>query len=95
MTAPAANASANQMLTGVAQQMNAQVQQKATAAKTQALQQAVQAGGEQGAIAAQQLEQLKTEQENCSRHRLRPPRLCRSARVIPTVWAWRLPHSRL
>ena len=38
MTAPAANASANQMLTGVAQQMNAQVQQKATAAKTQALQ---------------------------------------------------------
>ena len=63
MTAPAANASANQMLTGVAQQMNAQVQQKATAAKTQALQQAVQAGGEQGAIAAQQLEQLKTEQE--------------------------------
>ena len=40
MTAPAANASANQMLTGVAQQMNAQVQQKATAAKTQALQQA-------------------------------------------------------
>ena len=63
MTAPAANASANQMLTGVAQQMNAQVQQKATAAKTQALQKAVQAGGEQGAIAAQQLEQLKTEQE--------------------------------
>ena len=62
MTAPAANASANQMLTGVAQQMNAQVQQKATAAKTQALQQAVQAGGEQGAIATQQLEQLKTEQ---------------------------------
>ena len=59
MTAPAAN----QMLTGVAQQMNAQVQQKATAAKTQALQQAAQAGGEQGAIAAQQLEQLKTEQE--------------------------------
>ena len=51
------------MLTGVAQQMNAQVQQKATAAKTQALQQAVQAGGEQGAIATQQLEQLKTEQE--------------------------------
>ena len=95
MTAPAANASANQMLTGVAQQMNAQVQQKATAAKTQALQKAVQAGGEQGAIAAQQLEQLKTEQENCSRRRLKPPQLCRSARAIPTVWAWRLPHSRL
>ena len=35
--------------------MNAQVQQQATAAKTQALQQA--------AIATQQLEQLKTEQE--------------------------------
>ena len=63
MTAPAANASANQMLTGVAQQMNAQVQQQATAAKTQALQQAAQAGGQQGAIATQQLEQLKTEQE--------------------------------
>ena len=63
MTAPAANASANQMLTGVAQQMNAQVQQKATAAKTQALQQAAQADDEQGAMAQKQLEQLKTEQE--------------------------------
>ncbi|MFC2486033.1 MAG: ABC transporter permease [Rothia dentocariosa] len=63
MTAPAANTSANQMLTGVAQQMNAQVQQKATAAKTQALQQAAQADDEQGAMAQKQLEQLKTEQE--------------------------------
>ena len=74
--------------------MNAQVQQQATAAKTQALQQAAQAGGQQGAIATQQLEQLKTEQENCSRRRSKPPQSYHSATVTPTVWVWRLPHSR-
>lgn len=52
LTAPAANAAATQMLNGVATQLNAQIQQKALAAKTEALTQAVQAGGEQGAQAA-------------------------------------------
>ena len=66
LTAPAANAAATQMLNGVATQLNAQIQQKALAAKTEALTQAVQAGGEQGAQAAAQLEQLKVEAEKAS-----------------------------
>ena len=52
LTAPAANTAATQILNGVATQLNAQIQQKALAAKTEALTQAVQAGGEQGAQAA-------------------------------------------
>ena len=66
LTAPAANAAATQMLNGVATQMNAQIQQKALAAKTKALTQAVQAGGEQGAQAAAQLEQMKVQAEQAS-----------------------------
>lgn len=74
LTAPAANAAATQMLNGVATQMlngvatqlNAQIQQKALAAKTEALTQAVQAGGEQGAQAAAQLEQMKVQAEQAS-----------------------------
>lgn len=66
LTAPAANAAATQMLNGVATQLNAQIQQKALAAKTEALTQAVQAGGEQGAQAAAQLEQMKAEAEKAS-----------------------------
>ena len=66
LTAPAANAAATQMLNGVATQLNAQIQQKALAAKTQALTQAIEAGGEQGAQAAAQLEQLKAEAEKAS-----------------------------
>lgn len=65
-TAPAANAAATQMLNGVATQLNAQIQQQALAAKTDALTQAVQAGGEQGAQAAAQLEQMKAEAEKAS-----------------------------
>lgn len=66
LTAPAANAAATQMLNGVATQLNAQIQQKALAAKTQALTQAIEAGGEQGAQAAAQLEPLKAEAEKAS-----------------------------
>ena len=66
LTAPAANAAATQMLNGVATQLNAQIQQKVLAAKTEALTQAVQAGGEQGAQAAAQLEQMKAEAEKAS-----------------------------
>lgn len=66
LTAPAANAAATQMLNGVATQLNAQIQQKALAAKTEALTQAVQAGGEQGAQAAAQLEQMKAQAEQAS-----------------------------
>ena len=66
LTAPAANAAATQMLNGVATQLNAQIQQKALAAKTEALTQAVQAGGEQGAQAAAQLEQMKVQAEQAS-----------------------------
>lgn len=66
LTAPAANAAATQMLNGVATQLNAQIQQKALAAKTEALTQAVQAGGEQGAKAAAQLEQMKVQAEQTS-----------------------------
>ena len=66
LTAPAANAAATQMLNGVATQLNAQIQQKALAAKTEALTQAVQAGGEQGAQAAAQLEQMKAQAEKAS-----------------------------
>lgn len=66
LTAPAANAAATQMLNSVATQLNAQIQQKALAAKTEALTQAVQAGGEQGAQAAAQLEQMKAEAEQAS-----------------------------
>lgn len=66
LTAPAANAAATQMLNSVATQLNAQIQQQALAAKTEALTQAVQAGGEQGAQAAAQLEQLKAEAEKAS-----------------------------
>ena len=66
LTAPAANAAATQMLNGVATQLNTQIQQKALAAKTQALTQAIEAGGEQGAQAAAQLEQLKAEAEKAS-----------------------------
>ena len=66
LTAPAANAAATQMLNGVAAQLNAQIQQKALAAKTEALTQAVQAGGEQGAQAAAQLEQMKVQAEQAS-----------------------------
>ncbi|WP_455111963.1 ABC transporter permease [Rothia mucilaginosa] len=66
LTAPAANAAATQMLNGVATQLNAQIQQKALAAKTEALTQAIEAGGEQGAQAAAQLEQLKVEAEKAS-----------------------------
>lgn len=66
LTAPAANAAATQMLNGVATQLNAQIQQKALAAKTEALTQAAQAGGEQGAQAAAQLEQMKAEAEKAS-----------------------------
>ena len=66
LTAPAANAAATQMLNGVATQLNAQIQQKALAAKTEALTQAVQAGGEQGAQAAAQLEQMKVQSEQAS-----------------------------
>lgn len=66
LTAPAANAAATQMLNSVATQLNAQIQQKALAAKTQALTQAVEAGGEQGAQAAAQLEQMKAEAEKAS-----------------------------
>lgn len=66
LTAPAANAAATQMLNGVATQLNAQIQQKALAAKTEALTQAVQAGGEQAAQAAAQLEQMKVQAEQAS-----------------------------
>lgn len=66
LTAPAANATATQMLNGVATQLNAQIQQKALTAKTEALTQAVQAGGEQGAQAAAQLAQMKAEAEKAS-----------------------------
>lgn len=66
LTAPAANAAATQMLNGVATQLNAQIQQQALTAKTEALTQAVQAGGEQGAQAAAQLEQMKAEAEKAS-----------------------------
>lgn len=66
LTAPAANAAATQMLNGIATQLNAQIQQQALAAKTEALTQAVQAGGEQGAQAAAQLEQMKAEAEKAS-----------------------------
>lgn len=66
LTTPAANAAATQMLNGVATQLNAQIQQKALAAKTEALTQAVQAGGEQGAQAAAQLEQMKAQAEQAS-----------------------------
>lgn len=66
LTAPAANAAATQMLNGVATHLNAQIQQKALAAKTEALTQAVQAGGEQGAQAAAQLEQMKVQAEQAS-----------------------------
>ena len=66
LTAPAANTAATQILNGVATQLNAQIQQKALAAKTEALTQAVQAGGEQGAQAAAQLEPLKAEAEKAS-----------------------------
>ena len=66
LTAPAANTAATQMLNGVATQLNAQIQQKALAAKTEALTQAVQAGGEQGAQAAAQLEQMKAQAEQAS-----------------------------
>ena len=66
LTAPAANAAATQMLNGVATQLNAQIQQKALAAKTEALTQAVQAGGEQGAQATAQLEQMKAQAEQAS-----------------------------
>lgn len=66
LTAPAANAAATQMLNGVATQLNAQIQHQALAAKTQALTQAIEAGGEQGAQAAAQLEQLKAEAEKAS-----------------------------
>ena len=66
LTAPAANAAATQMLNGVATQLNAQIQHQALAAKTQALTQAVQAGGEQGAQAAAQLEQMKAQAEQAS-----------------------------
>lgn len=66
LTAPAANAAATQMLNGVATQLNAQIQHQALAAKTQALTQAIEAGGEQGAQAAAQLEQLKAQAEQAS-----------------------------
>ncbi len=66
LTAPAANAAATQMLNGVATQLNAQIQQKALAAKAEALTQAVQAGGEQGAQAAAQLAQMKVQAEQAS-----------------------------
>ena len=66
LTAPAANAAATQMLNSVATQLNAQVQQQALAAKTQVLTQAVEAGGEQGAQAAAQLEQMKAQAEQAS-----------------------------
>ncbi len=66
LTAPAANAAATQMLNGVATQLNAQIQQKALAAKTEALTQAGQAGGEQGAQAAAQLEQMKVQAKQAS-----------------------------
>ena len=66
LTAPAANAAATQMLNGVATQLNTQIQQKALAAKTQALTQAIEAGGEQGAQAAAQLEQMKAQAEQAS-----------------------------
>lgn len=66
LTAPAANTAATQILNGVANQLNAQIQQKALAAKTEALTQAVQAGGEQGAQAAAQLEQMKVQAEQAS-----------------------------
>jgi len=65
LTAPAANTASTQMLNGVATQLNAQIQQKALAAKTEAPQ-AVQAGGEQGAQAAAQLEQMKVQSEQAS-----------------------------
>ena len=66
LTAPAANAAATQMLNGVATQLNAQIQHQALAAKTQALTQAIEAGGEQGAQAAAQLEHLKAEAEQAA-----------------------------
>lgn len=66
LTAPAANTAATQILNGVATQLNAQIQQKALAAKTEALTQAVQTGGEQGAQAAAQLEQMKVQAEQAS-----------------------------
>lgn len=66
LTAPAANAAATQMLNGVATQLNAQIQHQALAAKTQALTQAIEAGGEQGTQAAAQLEQMKAEAEKAS-----------------------------
>lgn len=66
LTAPAANAAATQMLNGVATQLNAQIQHQALAAKTQALTQAIEAGGEQGAQAVAQLEQMKAETEKAS-----------------------------
>lgn len=66
LTAPAANAAATQMLNDVATQLNEQIQHQALAAKTQALTQAIEAGGEQGAQAAAQLEQMKAQAEQAS-----------------------------
>lgn len=63
LTAPSASAAATQMLNNVAQQMNAQVQQRAATAKTEALQKAAQEGGQQGAVATKQLEQLAAENQ--------------------------------
>ena len=66
LPAPAANAAATHMPNGAATQLHAQIQQKALTAKTEALTQAVQAGGEQGAQAAAQLEQMKAQAEQAS-----------------------------
>lgn len=66
LTAPAANAAATQMLNGVATQLNTQIQQKVLTAKTEAPTQAMQAGGEQGAQAVAQLEQMKAQAEQAS-----------------------------
>lgn len=66
LTAPAASAASTQMLTGVANQMNAQIQQQATQAKMEQLRKTAQAGGPQAKIAAQQLEQLTAETEKAA-----------------------------
>ena len=67
LTAPAANAAATQMLNGVATQLERADSAEGTPPlKTEALTQAVQTDGEQGAQAAAQLEQMKVQAEQAS-----------------------------
>ena len=93
LTAPAANTASTQMLNGVATQLNAQIQQKALAAKTEALTQAVQAGGEQGAQAAAQLEQMKVQSEQASAMAVKTTAVVPLSESDSSGTVWLLPHS--